>query len=525
MRPRLTDRPCDRRPWRDRRGSIALMSAILAIPMIAMFGLAIDYAQLNQARSVLYLAANSAALNALKVAATAQVGGDANYVSEGVAAGNAWWSAQIGKLGSRVSNSQAQISINPGPPLSASVTVTGTAASLFGKMFGASNYSLGFTIQSVINTSPYVEVVVLLDTSSSMSIGASPSDMATLLDDSPCDPSNEFTSTDGVNYSQGSANTYGQYECSYTGTTYDGQPSCPVQSGSTTYSPANNVHTEMGPACPNKVNGHTAYAGPPCAFACHWDGSKAAGLGNDLWAMARRNGVTLRADTVKQATSGIVSALQTASQANNAFSIGIYTFNSALTRVYPSSGEAGSDWTTAAADVGAPPTSGSSTKTDTGIQPALAGLSGTNNNTNFQEAMADLATNDLTPAGYGTSPASPRKVLLLITDGMEDDSNTNARDAMPYTACQQLKGMGYNIYVIYMPYYPLMETYYLQYLTGIAEGSGASSIAYNLQQCSSSTGPSDLSTYYLVATNQAGLSAALKTFLSSVLSAPARFTQ
>jgi hypothetical protein len=116
-------------------------------------------------------------------------------------------------------------------------------------------------------------------------------------------------------------------------------------------------------------------------------------------------------------------------------------------------------------------------------------------------------------------------VLLLITDGMEDDSNTNARDAMPYTACQQLKGMGYNIYVIYMPYYPLMETYYLQYLTGIAEGSGASSIAYNLQQCSSSTGPSDLSTYYLVATNQAGLSAALKTFLSSVLSAPARFTQ
>jgi hypothetical protein len=85
--------------------------------------------------------------------------------------------------------------------------------------------------------------------------------------------------------------------------------------------------------------------------------------------------------------------------------------------------------------------------------------------------------------------------------------------------------MGYTVYVAYTPYYPVMHTYYIYYLMGLNEGSGTNSVSYNLQSCSSSTGASDLSTYYIQASDEATLSAALQSFLRTALNSPARFTQ
>jgi hypothetical protein len=96
---------------------------------------------------------------------------------------------------------------------------------------------------------------------------------------------------------------------------------------------------------------------------------------------------------------------------------------------------------------------------------------------------------------------------------------------MPSTACQQFKNMGYQVYVVYVPYYPVMETYYLYYMMSFNESNGSGSVAYNLQQCSSSTSSSDLSTYYVSATDQTSITAAVQSFLKSALTVPARYTQ
>ena len=102
---------------------------------------------------------------------------------------------------------------------------------------------------------------------------------------------------------------------------------------------------------------------------------------------------------------------------------------------------------------------------------------------------------------------------------MEDDPNTGARAAMPSSACQTFKNMGYTVYVVYTPYYPIMHVWYLTNAVSIVEGTGTNSIAYNLQACASASGD------YISAADQTSLNNALVTFLKNALSAPASFTR
>ena len=139
--------------------------------------------------------------------------------------------------------------------------------------------------------------------------------------------------------------------------------------------------------------------------------------------------------------------------------------------------------------------------------------------------MTSLAGSYVTAGGSGASAASPKKVLFLVTDGVEDDYYSGARDAMPSAYCEQFKNMGYQVYVVYTPYYPLMLNFYLETMTSYVEGTGTNSISSNLQKCSSSTSAADLNTYYLVASDQASLSAALQSFLKTALVSAARYTQ
>jgi hypothetical protein len=203
------------------------------------------------------------------------------------------------------------------------------------------------------------------------------------------------------------------------------------------------------------------------------------------------------------------------SQSAGNLRVGIFTFNRDVHRVYPASGEAGSDWATALANVGTPPVYPD--VLDTGIQPSVGLLSNVfNNDSYFASSMTTLATSHLTAAGDGTSLASPRKVLFLVTDGFEDD---DARRAMPSSVCQQFKNMGYTVFVIYTPYYPVTHPAYLDSWISIVEGTGTDSITYNLKACASV--PSD----FISAADGPSLNAAVLTFLKQALTTPARLTK
>jgi hypothetical protein len=284
------------------------------------------------------------------------------------------------------------------------------------------------------------------------------------------------------------------------------------------------VGTAGGPSCqgflPKQSDGTYPLASQPCAFACHEDGSKPAGQGNDLYALARStigtaNPITLRFDTLKTATNNLLTTMSNANAVSGNLSVGIYTFNTALTQVYPTpgSGEAGTDFTSAIAAVGAPPTVANGP--DTGIQPDDFVTAGSHSDTYFPDSMDALATT-VTASGTGLTASSPRKFLVIITDGLEDYNNLSVVGGIDSSKCTTFKNMGYTVYVVYTPYYPLMAVAYAVYAAPYVDSTTSGGITYNLRQCASS------SSDFFVASDTASLTAALHTILNSAMDAPAR---
>ncbi len=524
----------------DRRAAVAVIFAMMSVPLLGATGAAVDFAIWNQAHAGLGLAADTAALTAARITANAQVAGDANAVTEGQTAGLQWFQAESGSFtqtlvggtaGTLPSNS-VSVQVTGGANVTATVTYSGNINAVFGSIFGIAAYPVSGRSSAIVSSNPYLNVELLLDNSSSMDIGATVQDMTTLMALSACDPSNWVTNNG--NGSSASEDIFWNFAYSFGGQSYDGTISTNGGAGIYATAPGGSAHilvaqnqaTGIGVSCdpilPASEQGQGYFTGPPCAFACHWDSSANSGAAQDLYGMARRTigtsyQVTLRFDLLKNATQQILQTMASDNQSFNNLNVGIFTFNTTVTQIYPFSGEAGNNWTAAEAAVGWPPAT--ATATETGILPVIGARTGNNDDTAFPEAMATLQSQYLTTAaGDGTSASSPRKVMIIITDGFLDDPTTGQRAAFPPSACSGFKNLGYTIYVVYTPYYPVMHmAYLLNDWSVIVSGTGPTSLSYNLQECASSG--SD----YISAENQSDLNAALQTFLKSALLAPARF--
>jgi Flp pilus assembly protein TadG len=544
---------------RARRGVTIVLFAAGAFPMVALAGLAVDYGIWNQANSGLTLAANVAALTAVKVAANAQLANDGNFQTEGVAAGRQWFQAEVGSwTQTMVGTTPVTIAMtgqNQGlvvtvtwqsdtATMVANVSYNGTVGSIFGALFGKNVYGVSGGATAQVAMAPFVDVEIMLDNSASMEIGATESDIATLQSLTPCGLVRPGTTSPGAVYpgAANNRNAMDQNYSTYQYGGYDGSLTTPFPAGApltvSSYveiaaDSNGNVPNNLGPSCKGELpvtsNGQYPTAGPPCAFACHYDTSAPAGEGNDYYALARStigksNQVTLRFDLVKAAVNQVISAMRTdnISTINN-LNVGIFTFDNALTQVYPIPGcqpgtlacAAGNDWAAAESAVGAPPTVANGP--DTGIQP-VGGTSG-NGDTDFHDSMATLLTY-MSSAGNGTTALTPRKVLFIVTDGLVDYESGGNRTYGGVSAddCTQFKNLGFTVYVVYTPYYPVMNYFYLDYIKAYTEPTATGTVATSLQACASAPGD------YLSASNGPTLDAALQLFLRSAIKAPARFT-
>jgi hypothetical protein len=167
------------------------------------------------------------------------------------------------------------------------------------------------------------------------------------------------------------------------------------------------------------------------------------------------------------------------------------------------------------AAVGKPPTEAN--QAEEGFQPSYQPM--TIPDTHFNAVMTQLSSK-VTRAGDGSTAQTPRKVLIIVTDGVEEDATDIQESVMDSTKCTLFKDMGYTVYVLYTTYYPLMHISYLDSkLYTILNSGGPQSVVGALQACASS------SEDFIEARNPADINAALQTFLSSALTTPARFTQ
>jgi Flp pilus assembly protein TadG len=551
------------RAARARRGAVSIIFAAAAIPLVAIVGLAIDFGIWNEVNASLQLAADSAALNAAKVAGQGEIDPDPNYLYLGYVAGQLWFQAASGFANN--ANVQSNTTVTGTTTITATVSYTGQVPSIFGGMlYKIASYPINGTSTAIVQAATYLDVEIMLDNSSSMQIGASYTDIENLMYWTACDKNGAYYNvlSNGTLGTSPVGSPYGNYMNTYNGQTYvptAGGPSYPFLMaapypqyglGQPFPTPGNTFPGYLqtgvyaGPlSCPNLPQ-NTLYTGPsgpvkqypmngePCAFACHTDGS---GNGNDFYGTARNHlfgtyPVTLRFDVVKNATNAVIQQMQADDLAFRNLNVGVFTFNDQLTQVYPAAGSACSDgapvgeacdaWTTALADVGGPPTYNGGP--DTGIQPEILTGLAAHADTDFVTTMTKLGT-ILTKSGTGLTAGSPKKVLFLITDGVNDlpGNGQNTVTGFDYSQCTNFKNMGYTIYVIYTPYYPLMDFSYLALAASIVQppsGSSTSTVSSNLQQCSS-----DPVNDYIAATNQSQLTNALTSFLKAALSTPVRF--
>jgi len=561
---------------RDKRGAIAIIFGFSLIPMAMLVALSIDFSFYTQARAQITLAADAAATYAIRAATetyTAEINENpplatstaiADADAAGEAAGAAWFADQLSTLPTAsvtgpnnpnvIVQSNTNLSATNPAGFTATVSYTGTYPPFFDPLFSSTSIWKITGSAGALSTYSYVEILMMLDNSGSMDIGATPGDITKMEDLSVCLP-------DTLNMTD--INGMGAYD--------ESNPSLDVN--------MNHVLHYTSGGNPNNISGQCAsnYTTPqsPCGFACHTDPDN-----NDLYGLARANNIRLRIDVVISAAENVISSMQANEQAPDQFSVGVYQFNTDISPLFPNaqtntSGpnpEASTDLSAALSAVD----SIDYTKNRSMVTPILPNVASSCCETDFPQSVQDLLSgyysdgtrfgSPIIAAGSGNTQAKPQKDIFIVTDGMEDSSATGTRENGEMTSaiaehasynsklavCKQFKQLGFTVYVLYINYNSLPNQYYMttnvpqtpyfdedyssvnssQITTqedaeptsttngGNPPGSSAMSPDETaLQACASS--PSD----FYVANDAAAISTAMNAMLKSALSTTIRITQ
>jgi Flp pilus assembly protein TadG len=481
---------------RQRSAAVTLLFATAIFPLLMLVGLVIDFGWIMQAKSQLDLAADAAAIAAARTAAAGYAAGQtsATYTAEATAAANQWWSVQAGTINAATSATATPSIQQSGQTITATVTYSANIAlaipnvfdwnstSRFGATAGIANSS---TASIMVN--PYRTVDFLLDNTSSMMLPSTNTDLALLQSG---EAYNLYSSTAFQNSVISGAN------------------------GLVGWNPSNNNAYTISTAVPGFLLSAT---GDYCAFACHWTTS-----GLDYYAVARAVGETLRFDVVQSATVTAIEEMQTLEQVSGQFSVGIFAFGGpAMTSA--------SYLQTIFAEGLIDPTVNGVIKKGQGATNAMNALknisppvTGDTPNTNIGTALSDtLAITG--EGGNGNTAATPQKSLILITDGVEDDTNPQSipstEGPISPSVCNGFKTAGYSVFILYTPYNS--SAVYLPYnmaLQPYITGAASPSILSALQSCATSS--SDV----IQATSAADIQAGLVTLLQEAIGSTTRLT-
>lgn len=248
-----------------------------------------------------------------------------------------------------------------------------------------------------------------------------------------------------------------------------------------------------------------------CAFACHWTTNSYGGYSYDYYGLARYNGIQLRFDVLQAAAADAINQMISQKKIDRQFAVTVYTFASTLTQIYP-----------------ADQNQSISTNLDDGVttvQNFRTPVVINDGNTNFPAVMQDLASRS-TPAGNGSSTASRKKVLIIVTDGLADYEprvTPSSKGPINPADCAAMKSLGYSVYVLYTTYITTPSDLLLPFdninLLPYINGTRTPAMASSLRSCASAP------TNYAEASDPAAIHAAMSQMLQSALSNGGRYTQ
>jgi len=167
----------ERRLHRDRRGNVAMMAGLLAVPLLGLTGLAIDFGTATAVKAQLDLAADAAALLATTNASNAYLAGASDPITPAIAAATQSFTAQSSSLAGGSISAPAVSVHQSGTLFSSEISYQGAVPTTFGRLFGVSTIAVNGKSASSLSINPYVDIQVLMDVSSSMTIAATQVDI------------------------------------------------------------------------------------------------------------------------------------------------------------------------------------------------------------------------------------------------------------------------------------------------------------------------------------------------------------
>ncbi len=235
--------------------------------------------------------------------------------------------------------------------------------------------------------------------------------------------------------------------------------------------------------------------GAGCAFACHQSNPNTTDTpgnppGWDNYRLAQSLGIVTRIQNMATATQSLTNtATSLAAQTNATFRMGVYTFDS---------GSSGTAFTTVQSLTSNLSKAGTAASGVDMLEVCKGNYVSCSyydysTNTDFLAALTSM-NNIMSTPGTGASTSSPKAVLFIVTDGVDDKQGTSCnqpiltrggiqRCLQPFdiTMCTTIKNRGINIAILYTEYFPLgSDSFYQKYVAPFQ-----SQIGPNLQSCAS----------------------------------------
>jgi len=169
----------------DQRGNIAVLFAVACVPLISAIGCAVDYSRATLYGVKLQAAADAASVGSIARASTAFVEAGSmtvdGLIPDGaVDAKNIFNGYMSGATGYTLNNVAAAVTKSSGT-VSSTVAFSADVTSAFLGVVGANKMTVTGSSTSTANLPLYIDFYLLLDNSPSMGVGATPADVATMV--------------------------------------------------------------------------------------------------------------------------------------------------------------------------------------------------------------------------------------------------------------------------------------------------------------------------------------------------------
>lgn len=174
-----------RRFVHDRRGNIAVIFALACVPLITVVGYAVDYSRATQLRSKLQAAADAASVGSIAkaspgFAAAGSMTSDGT-IPAGVTDAQNIFNANLANLTGYTLNGITPTVVKSGSTVTSTVSFTASINTMFLGVIGKTALAMSGTSKATASMPLYIDFYLLLDNSPSMGVGATPTDVQTMV--------------------------------------------------------------------------------------------------------------------------------------------------------------------------------------------------------------------------------------------------------------------------------------------------------------------------------------------------------